>query len=91
MALAERLHVSFSTVNRWENKQTKPSRLAWGRILQLEAGTTTEHSTPATAKQVATPSLDFSGRGNVVTAVAEATRLSYGHLCNPAFATEIFR
>ena len=39
-------------------------------------------STPA-------PALDFSARPAVVAAVAEATRLSYGHLFNPAFATEV--
>ena len=34
-------------------------------------------------------SLDFAAEPNVVTAVAEAHRLTYGHLFNPAFATEI--
>ena len=35
------------------------------------------------------PQLDFAAKPPVVTAVAEATRLAYGHLFNPAFATEI--
>jgi DNA-binding XRE family transcriptional regulator len=36
--LAERIGVSFATVNRWENAQSKPTRLAWHQILGLEAG-----------------------------------------------------
>src|SRR3989338_3476798 len=35
-ALADRLGVSFATVNRWENGQTKPSQLSWNRLRQLE-------------------------------------------------------
>ena len=34
------------------------------------------------------PSLDFSANPDAVSAVAEAHRLAYGHLFNPAFATE---
>ena len=33
---AELIGVSFATVNRWENAQSRPSNLAWGRILELE-------------------------------------------------------
>lgn len=35
--LARELGVSFSTVNRWENGKTKPSRLAQKGILALTA------------------------------------------------------
>ena len=35
------------------------------------------------------PDLDFAATPAVVAAVAEANRLTYGHLFNPAFATEI--
>ncbi|MFZ5897985.1 MAG: helicase-related protein [Bacillota bacterium] len=34
--LAELLGVSFASVNRWENGQSRPNRLAWGQILHLE-------------------------------------------------------
>ncbi len=88
--LAQRIGVSFATVNRWENRQTKPARLAWRQILDLEAAA-------APASGIAAPSsestaqlpLDFTARSTVVSAVAEATRLSYGHLSNPTFATEV--
>ena len=33
---AELVGVSYATVNRWENRQSRPSNLAWERILQLE-------------------------------------------------------
>ena len=35
------------------------------------------------------PTLDFAAKPDVVATVAEAIRLSYGHLSNPAFAAEI--
>ena len=88
--LAERIGVSFATVNRWENGQTKPARLAWRQILDLEAGLAPADSKPeAAVKSTAAPPLDFTARPAMVAAVAEATRLSYGHLFNPAFATEV--
>ena len=34
--MAELMGVSFATVNRWENGQTRPSKLAWQQILQAE-------------------------------------------------------
>ena len=35
-ALAERLGVSFVSVNRWENGQSRPMPLAWRRVTELE-------------------------------------------------------
>ena len=88
--LAQRISVSFATVNRWENGQTKPARLAWRQVVNLES--TIEQGGPkpeASLDASAPPSIDFTSRPTVVTAVAEAMRLSYGHLANPAFATEV--
>ena len=88
--LAERIGVSFATVNRWENGQNRPARLAWRQILDLEAGLTPGAGEPeTTTTSTPAPELDFTARPAVVSAVAEATRLSYGHLFNPAFATEV--
>ena len=36
-ALAEELGVSFATVNRWENRQTRPSRIVLEKIASLDA------------------------------------------------------
>ena len=33
---AHLLGVSFATVNRWENRQVKPSPLAWARIVKFD-------------------------------------------------------
>jgi superfamily II DNA or RNA helicase/DNA-binding XRE family transcriptional regulator len=84
--LAERLGVSFATVNRWENAQSRPSPLAWQQILEL--GGERDDAVPVTDQPVAGP-LDFTGRAEAIRALAEGERLSFGHMANPAFATEI--
>ena len=82
--------VSYATVNRWENRQSRPNSLAWTRFLELESsvdGAAPDLATPADS----TPSshvLDFSADSDAVSALAEAHRLTYGHLFNLAFATE---
>ena len=86
---AELIGVSFASVNRWENGQSRPNNLAWQKILDLE-------HLPAGDEEVVITSpspseslgLDFSAAPNAVAAVAEAHRLSYGHMFNRTFATE---
>ena len=89
---ADLVGVSFATVNRWENKHSRPNNLAWTRILDLErsfGGYAVGETIPTTdGGSPATPSLDFSADPRAVSAVAEAHRLAYGHLFNSAFATE---
>ena len=87
--LAARIGVSFATVNRWENGQTRPARLAWRQILALEADISPLDAQQETEGVRAAPPLDFTASPDVITAVTEATRLSYGHLSNPTFATEV--
>ncbi len=98
---AQSLGVSFASVNRWENSQSRPSALAWRRIVAAEEhgiealspvvlpdGNSNE---PAPFPQLATdppPRIDFSSDSRLVRAVAEAERLAHGYLFNPAFATE---
>lgn len=98
--LAERLGVSFASVNRWENGQSNPSRLSWAQIERMEQdgfapATTSAGSVVREASAPydtdGPPPLDFTGRADAVTAVVEGERLSYGHLYNPSFATEISR
>jgi superfamily II DNA or RNA helicase len=102
MQFAELMGVSFASVNRWENGQSHPSPLAWQRILAAE-----EHGLDALLRQTngpnsspidgprphpdVAPTIDFSANPEIVRAVAEAERLSYGYIFNPAFATEISR
>lgn len=90
--LAQRLGVTFVTVNRWENGATRPSRLALQKLRELAAR----------AEAVGEPEAVYSGDGSaqptdfladpeVVRLVVEAERLSHGYLYSPAFATETSR
>lgn len=85
--LAARLGVSFVTVNRWENGQTKPSPLAWSQILKFDEGDAGEDEDDT--EPVGPPRIDFTGSADVVRVLAEGERLSFGHMFNPAFATEV--
>lgn len=92
VALAEALGVSFPTVNRWENGKVKPSQICWSRLRELEtevesAGKVAEAEPPPYGG--APPVLDFTAPPEIVKVLAEGERLSFGHLMNPAFATEI--
>src|SRR5690606_21091566 len=74
-------------VNRWENGQTRPSPLSWQQLVRMDEGDAVGASTePSIVEQ---PVLDFTGSPQVVRALAEGERLSFGHMFNPAFATEI--
>ena len=91
-ALAERLGVSFATVNRWENSQAKPSQLSWNRLRQMEtefSGVNLPKKTDNEEKQIEI--LDFTARPEIVKVLAEGERLSFGHLVNSTFGTEISR
>ena len=89
---AEQIGVSFATVNRWENRQTRPSALAWSRILDLERlqedRMIPEPGSLQRAAPVTVPDMDFAANPEAVAAVVEAHRLTYGHLFNSAFAIE---
>lgn len=90
-ALAEEVGVSFPTVNRWENGKSRPSQLSWSQILKLAGeldadGVSEIEPPPYTANP---PALDFTAGSDVVRVLVECERLSFGHLANPAFATEI--
>ena len=83
---AKLVGVSFATVNRWENGQSRPNNLAWKRIVELMESGDGRHEIQSVPDEA--PSMDFAADPNAVSAVAEAHRLAYGHLFNPAFATE---
>ena len=88
---AELVGVSYATVNRWENAQSRPSNLSWRRVLEIEEQFEQRRAAkdPNTHDTTNPPGgLDFAADPVAVWAVAEAHRLAYGHLFNPAFATE---
>ena len=80
--------VSPITISRWENGQNDPTELGWARIEELEkrglAPGRTSSPLPTGPQH-----LDFGADPEPVAAVAEAVRLSSGHLASPTFATEI--
>ena len=88
--LAELIGVSFASVNRWENGQTRPNKLSWRRIVEIENAISGPDAQPAGSEAAySSPDyLDFSCDPDTVWAVAEAHRLSNGHLVNPSFAEE---
>lgn len=100
--LADLMGVSYASVNRWENGQSRPSALAWQQILRAEnfgvEGLHKDYKEQFTLKEPeqryeskieSTPIIDFSSNPEIVRIIAETERLTYGHLSNPAFATEI--
>lgn len=102
MKLAQLIGVAYVSVNRWENGQSKPSRLAWQKITRAEAsgiegfsaGTDVQQTFDASELTRETtfplpPIVDFTADPEIVRVVVEGERLAYGHLVNPAFATEI--
>ena len=91
--LAERLGVTFATVNRWENAKSKPSQLSWNQLLLIsqELSRASSGDSDVAAQSDKPPMIDFAAAADVVTAVVEGVRLSLGHLANPAFAAETAR
>ena len=88
-SLADCLGVSFVTVNRWENGKVKPSQLSWNQLRLLEVGGCETDRPYASKADTPQAILDFTAQPEVLKALAEGERLSFGHLMNPAFATEI--
>ena len=88
--LAKLIGVSYASVNRWENGQSRPNNLAWQRIMDLDLSPQTSDVQERTSRPSIDilQTLDFSAAPEVVSALAEAHRLAYGHLFNPAFASE---
>lgn len=90
-ALADKLGVSFATINRWENGKTRPSQLSWNQLRQLEAQLAEEPLYSKKDEKPLSAILDFTSSPEMVQILTEGERLSFGHLANPAFATEISR
>ena len=84
-ALGDRLGVTNVTVSRWESGAFAPDNRAVVALEGLAGVTEGERD----EKPVPTPTLEFTANPDAVAAVAEASRLSFGHLASPTFATEV--
>lgn len=87
-AFAALIGVSPITISRWENGQNDPTDFAWARIEELEQQRDDTAKSTNVIK-ILQPQLDFGASPEAVAAVAEAVRLSNGHVASPTFATEI--
>lgn len=83
--LAEHLNVTNVTVSRWEKGKVEPSPLLWEKFLEVVG----DKPQTAPARRSIPPKIDFLGDGLAVRALVERERLVFGHLANPAFATEV--
>jgi superfamily II DNA or RNA helicase/DNA-binding XRE family transcriptional regulator len=100
--LADLINISVPLLKQWENGQSHPSTRYWQRIVLAEvegiqalredganSHLVREPNATYTLEPEATLPIDFSANPEVVRTVVEGERLTYGHLFNPAFATEI--
>ena len=85
--LAARLGLTNVTVSRWEGGKVEPLPMFWKKFLEV-AGCETK--APRGLRRVPSAEVvDFMGDGLAVRAMVEGERLTFGHLANPAFATEV--
>lgn len=84
--LAEKLQVTNVTISRWEKGKVEPSEHLWERFLEA---TGDSKEKPAGARPALAQKVDFLGDGRSVRALIQGERLVFGHLTNPAFATEV--
>src|SRR6266487_1072989 len=100
--LAEHLGVSRTLVKQWEQGRSYPTIYSWQQIVQAETegmhalsgnghknSVIHEASIGYDGATDAAPPIDFTANADIVRMVVEGERLTYGHLFNPAFATEI--
>ncbi len=91
---AEKLGVTFASVNRWENGNAKPhrSRIKAIRALLSEAETArSKNLTVGEPKGQFAPRIDFSGNPASVQLAIDSIRLQHGHLYNKTFGLELSR
>lgn len=79
--------VSPITISRWENGQNEPTDQTWRRVEELDKQRKASVGTVGKGPELS--QLDFGASPEAVAAVAEAVRLTNGHVASPTFATEI--
>ncbi len=90
---AERLGVTYVTISRWENGQSRPNRLAVKAMTALAQSSGAGKSAVREAHATYAPSsqplvVDFRGDAEAVRLFVEGERLRYGHLFSPDFGSE---
>jgi transcriptional regulator with XRE-family HTH domain len=97
--MAELIGVTTGAVSQWETGYAPPSSKRWQQITRAEAlgvhALTEDFGGHQSLKEARAeyaalpPEMTFSADPEVVRLVMQSHRLAYGHLANPAFATEI--
>jgi SNF2 family DNA or RNA helicase len=90
-AFADRLGVTFATVNRWENGKAKPQKDRIERIRSLIRGQDSPSAEAPIQQWLLPTRLDFEGNPQAIKLVVDACRLQNGHLFNKAFGLELSR
>ena len=88
---ADRIGVSYVTVNRWENGKNIPNELAWEKIRKIEQHVFGPQGNDKVESDGESVSLNFEGDPRGVKSLVEAKRLRNAHRHNPTFASEISR
>lgn len=100
--LADLLGVSNGLISFWETGRSNPPAKYWSTLERAEVdGLSALRAKQGDAESIAesavdygytpdeAPQIDFGSYPEAVRAVVEAERFSFGHLFNPAFATEV--
>jgi superfamily II DNA or RNA helicase/DNA-binding XRE family transcriptional regulator len=85
--LAKQLAITNVTISRWEKGRVEPSTSLWDKFLEVAEAQSRPNG--GLSKPDLPNAVDFLGDGLAVRAMVEGERLAYGHLANPAFATEV--
>ena len=85
--LAERLGMTNVTISRWEKGRVEPSPVFWEKFIEIVGDG--KKKIARSDKTGQPQAVDFMGDGQAVRALVEGERLAFGHLANPAFATEV--
>lgn len=85
--LAEQLGMTNVTISRWEKGRVEPSPVFWEKFLEVIGERTGNKK--RVGQTILPQTVDFMGDGMAVRAMVEGDRLAFGHLANPAFATEV--
>ncbi len=90
---AQALDIPVSLLRSWEKGKSSPSALHLQKIVHLQSSSSTSVGRGELSHNISDslPEIDFKGNAEKVRLLIEGNRLSYGHLFNPTFATEVSR
>jgi len=88
-ALAERIGVSFATVNRWENGQTTPSMLCWNQLQRLEMQVAEEGAAYGEEAELVPAELDAQAQVELLVREGEGLSVEFKERYTPRIAEDM--